>query len=247
MKTLEQIETGLENDEFFLEFMPTMALQTGKCVGAEALIRWKHYDELVSPMEFIPVVENTPIIGLLTYWVIEEVGRKLSDWLKQNDGVHIGINVSPDIIGRGGGLYAVKKAGLIDVLDKLMLEVTERGIHDEQTLKGLFGAKGRTKIALDDFGTGDANLLQLSQMPADVLKMDKYFVDQITTVDNIPKIVKALTAFALAMDFELIAEGVESEVQVEVLRDLGVQMGQGWYFSKPLLADKFIQFHLDNS
>lgn len=147
------------------------------------------------------------------------------------------------MIGRGGLEYAASKAGLLDVTNKLLFEVTERGLPDEQTLKGLFGAKGRTKIALDDFGTGDANLLQYSQMPADVLKIDKYFVDQIVDESDVPKIVKGLAAFALAMDFELIAEGIESGVQVQVLRDLGVQMGQGWHYSKPLRSAVFMDFY----
>jgi len=243
MKTLDQIRAGLDKDEFFLEFMPTMSLAEERCVGAEALIRWRHHDEFVSPLEFIPLAENTPLSGLLTFRVIELIGRDLGEWLRASDGVHIGINVSPDLIGRGALEYAVQNAGIFDLTDKLLLEVTERGYPDKQALAALLSAKGRTKIALDDFGTGDANLLQLSQMHADVLKLDKFFVDQIVDTDNIPNIVKGLTAFALAMEYELIAEGVESAVQVEVLRELGVQMSQGWYFSKSLPVNEFLEFY----
>lgn len=241
MKSLEQIESGLQNSEFYLEYIPTMSLIDDRCVGAEALIRWKHLDEVVSPLEFIPIVENTPLAGLITYWVIEEVGRDLGDWLRGNQDVHIGINVPPDIIGRGGLQYAASKAGLMDVADKLILEITERGFPDQQALDSL-RFRGETKVAIDDFGTGDANLYQLSQMDADIIKIDKAFVDQITDDSEIPRIIKGLVAFALAMDMELIAEGIETDVQGKVLKGLGVHMAQGWYFSKPLTSDRFMEF-----
>jgi len=247
MKAIDQIRAALENDEFFLVYLPTMVLQTGQCVGAEALIRWRHNDEIISPLEFIPAIENTPLSGLITYWVIEQIGRDLGGWLRENNDVHVGVNVPPDIIGRGGLEYAVSKAGLMDVVGKLILEVTERGLPDQQGLNTLREMKGDTRIALDDFGTGDANLVELSQIPADILKIDKFFVDQIVSKTEIPRIIKGLTAFALAMDFELIAEGIETVEQVTVLRTLKVEMGQGWYFSKPLLQKEFIEFYKKNS
>lgn len=243
MKTVDQIKSALDNNEFYLEYMPTILLDNGHCVGAEALIRWQHGDERVPPDEFISVIENTPVSGLLTYWIIEEIGRELGDWLKQTDDVHIGINIPPDVIGRGGIEYAASKAGLIEVADKLLIEVTERGFPDEQALAGLSGAKGRTKVAIDDFGTGDANLMQLSQMHADVIKIDKFFVDQITTANKLPRIMKGLVAYGLAMDFEIIAEGVESDEQAESLKSLGVHMAQGWHYSKPLRASDFLSFY----
>jgi sensor c-di-GMP phosphodiesterase-like protein len=242
MKTIEQIKTALNNSEFYLEYMPTVSLDDNRCVGAEALIRWRHLGEEVSPLEFIPIIENTAVSGLLTYWIVEEIGRELGDWLRNHEGVHIGINIPPEIIGRGGLEYAATKAGLIDVADKLILEITERGFPDEQAIESL-AFRGEIKIAIDDFGTGDANLIHYSQMDADVIKLDKYFIDQIVSEQPIPKIVKGLTAFALAMDLELIAEGVESEFQVNTLKELGVHMAQGWYFSKSLVAESFIKYH----
>ena len=244
MKTIEQIKTALNNSEFYLEYMPTVSLDDNRCVGAEALIRWRHLGEEISPLEFIPVIENTAVSGLVTFWVIEEVGRELGDWLRDHDDVHIGINIPPEILGRGGLEYAASKAGLIDVADRLILEITERGFPDKQAIESL-AFRGKTKIAIDDFGTGDSNIVHYSQMDADLIKLDKYFIDQVIEGKPIPKIVKGLTAFALAMDLELIAEGVESKFQVKVLKDLGVHMVQGWYFSKPLTADSFIKFHED--
>lgn len=241
MKTLEQIKIAFENSEFYLEYMPTMSLLDHRCVGAEALIRWRATNELILPDEFIPVVENTPMAGSITYWIIEQIAQDLGDWLHSTSDVHIGINVPPEILGRGGLQYAVQNAGMMEVVDKLILEITERGYPDQLALDSL-KLRGDTKVAIDDFGTGDANIMQLSQMEADIIKLDKFFVDQITDQQAIPKIVKGLVAFAKGMDFEIIAEGVETQIQVDVLRSLGVEMGQGWYFSKPLTVDAFIEY-----
>lgn len=242
MKTLEQIKAGLNNDEFFMVYMPTISLEDNQCVGAEALIRWQCGDELIPPDDFISIVEDTAVSGLMTYSIIEQVASDLGDWLRANKGVHIGINIPPDVLGRGGLEYAATKAGLIDIADRLILEITERGFPDKQALESL-EFRGKTKVAIDDFGTGDANIMQMSQMAADIIKLDKFFIDQITDEETIPKIVKGLVAFAQAMDFEIIAEGVESEAQVKVLKSLGVQMVQGWFYSKPLAASDFKSFH----
>lgn len=223
--------------------MPTIDLKTKRCVGAEALIRWVKNGEYISPDEFIPIIENTPLSGLLTYWIIEEIASDLGNWLRSHEGVHVGINVPPELLGRGGLEYAAMKSGLIDVIDKLILEITERGFPDNLGLESLSSNNGRVKIAIDDFGTGDANLSEMSKMKADIIKLDKFFVDQIEPNKETPKIIKGLIAFAHAMDHETIAEGVESEIQAEILSELGVHMAQGWYFSKSLKADLFIQFH----
>ncbi len=243
MKTLDQIRDAYENSEFYLEYLPTLSLSNGTCIGAEALIRWRHSDEVISPDEFIPLIEHTPLSGLLTFWVIEEIARELGDWLRENEGVHIGINVPPELVGRGGIEYAAIKSGIIEVIDKLIFEVTERGFMDEQGLQSLKRGKGKVKVAIDDFGTGDANLMQMSQMEASIIKLDKYFVDHITDAEPMPRIVKGLIAFADAMDFEVIAEGVETELQAKVLHSLQVDMAQGWFFSRPLSAEAFLEFY----
>lgn len=242
MKTVDQIKSGLVNAEFYLEYLPTMDLANNHCVGAEALIRWLHHDEIIPPLDFIPAIEKTPLAGLITYWVIEEVARELGAWLGSNDHVHIGINVPPEIIGRGGLAYAAQKAGLMAMADKLIVEVTERGLPDKLALDALNSEGMPAKIAVDDFGTGDANLLQLSQFKVDIIKIDKVFVDQIEDENHVPKLIAGLTSFAKAAGMELIAEGIESPAQAKVLRDLGVQMGQGWFFSKSLRADAFLDY-----
>lgn len=242
MKTLDQIRAAFDKEQFYLVYMPTIDIQTNKCVGAEALIRWNSNGENVPPDEFIPQIENTPLSGLITYWVIERVARDLKEWLQGNEGVHVGINVPPELIGRGGLEYAAIKAGLLDSVDKIILEVTERGFPDQLALDTLGDTKGRIKVAIDDFGTGDANMMQLSRMRADIIKLDKFFIDHITDKNPQPEIVHGLVAFAKAMGFDVIAEGVETRVQFDCLKALDVNMAQGWYFSKPLQPNEFLNF-----
>lgn len=246
MKTIDQIRSGFENSEFFLEYMPIMSLLSNKCVGAEALLRWRHFDELVQPLEIIPAIKNTPLIGLITYWMIEQVGKEMGDLLHSDEKIHIGINAPPELIGRGGIAYAIDKAGLLDVAHKITLEITERGLLDQTALDAI-NAKGlNCKIAVDDFGTGHANLLQLSKIEADIIKIDKAFIEQMTTDRWVSRMISGLSAFARVLGTELIAEGVESKTQVELLRSLGVSMGQGMYFSKPINAEAFLHFYEKN-
>jgi len=232
----------MENSEFYLEYMPTIDMKTHRCVGAEALIRWKRGEEKIAPEQFIPDIEDSALSGLLTYWIIDQVAHEMGTWLRNNDQVHIGINIPPDVLGRGGLEYAALKSGLYEVVDKIILEVTERGYPDNLGIEALRSNKGRVKVAIDDFGTGDANLLHLSKIDADIIKLDKYFVEQIKPGKAVPKIVLGLIAFAKEMGLEIIAEGVETEMQASVMRDKGVEMAQGWYFSKPLTADLFMTF-----
>lgn len=243
MKTREQIEKALENNEFHVEYMPTVDLASGHCTGAEALIRWISHGENIAPDEFIPLIENSMLSGIVTYRIIDRVAQDLLDWMKQHDGIHISVNVPPEIIGRGGLQYAVEKSGLIHCLDKLIMEITERGFPDQLALDTLGEIKGRVKVAIDDFGTGDANMMRLSQLTADIIKLDKYFVSQITTTNPEPKIVTGLVAFAKAMGFDIIAEGVENQLQVDTLTSLKVDMAQGFFFSHPLMPEEFVQFH----
>ena len=160
-----------------------------------------------------------------------------------SEDVHIGINIPPELLGKGGLEYAANKSGLVKVVDKLIFEITERGFPDESGLEALSSNKGRVKVAIDDFGAGDANLMQLSQLEADFIKLDKYFIDQIMIEEEIPKIIKGLVGFAKGMGLGIIAEGVETQIQANVLKKLGVDMAQGWLFSKPLNVDSLIEFH----
>jgi len=243
MIELGEIQEGLAKEEFFLEYLPICSLKSNRCVGAEALIRWRRGSTVLLPGEFIPRVENTPFSGLLTYWVIETVGRELGSWLRTHAGVRLHINVPPEILGRGGIAYAVAKAGLMDVAHKIVLEVTERGVPDKLGIEALTAA-GRygIQVALDDVGVEAENLAVLSRAHIDIIKIDKSLADKLCDEDGLPQWLQVLSAILRVMPLQVIIEGVESEGQVEKLKEAGIELVQGLYFSPPLSAEAFAAF-----
>src|SRR3954447_14541015 len=151
MIDLDAIRDGLAQGEFFLQYLPTVSLADGRCLGAEALARWRQPSGLVQPGAFIPVIEGTPLSGLFTYWVLETVAAEMGEWLRAHAEAHIGVNVPPEILGRGGLEYAATKAGLADLKRQIILEVTERGLPDQQGVAALEAAsRDGVRIALDD-------------------------------------------------------------------------------------------------
>jgi sensor c-di-GMP phosphodiesterase-like protein len=243
MYTFTEIQAALHRGEFFLEYMPTMSLLDDRCVGAEALIRWQHGDTVVYPSAFIPAIECTPLSGLITYWVIETVSKELHAWLREQDAVRISINVPPEIIGRGGIAYSARQSKLADVTDKLMLEVTERGLLDALGILGINqAANGNVLVALDDLVVNDASLLVLSRVSSSVVKLDKSFADEMLQADWADQKIAGIAALIKSGNLRVIAEGIETARQVEILLDAGVQMAQGWYFSRSLRAGDFMDY-----
>lgn len=243
MFSLDQILAGYKAGEFFLEYLPTVSLVDRRCVGAEALIRWRRPERVVPPLEFIRQVEHTPFSGILTYWVMETIGTELGDWLRRTDGVYISLNVPPEILGRGGLHYVVEKSNLRDLVGKLMLEITERGVPDALGIAALSNAyRAGALIALDDVNLSDANLVVLSRIRTDVVKFDKSFADRMLLPDWNDKEIDTLTALMQSAHYRIIIEGVETARQVEILSKAGVEWAQGFYFSEPLPAPDFIEF-----
>lgn len=244
MITGDTIRAGLTQGEFFLEYLPTVSLDEGRCVGAEALVRWRRLSGVVPPGEFIPLIEETPTAGLLTYWVIETVGKEVGEWLWAHEEAHIGINVPPVILGRGGLEYAGTKAGLAGLRRQIILEVTERGLPDRLGVAAIEAAsKAGTRIALDDVTLTGANLAVLSRCTLDIIKIDRALVSQITPECLCPEWLGGLSALLESTRVEVIAEGVETEAQAAALRKSRVSMAQGFYFSRPLSAEDFQAYY----
>jgi sensor c-di-GMP phosphodiesterase-like protein len=244
MITVDEIHAGLTQGEFFLEYMPTISLADGRCVGAEALTRWRRPSGVVPPLEFIPLIEGTPILGLLTYWVMETVAQELGGWLREHEDVHIGINVPPEILGRGGLEYAATKTGLSEVRNQIILEVTERGIPDQLAVATLEAAsRSGVQIALDDVTLSGTHLAVLSRCTLNLIKIDRPLIDQITPESPNPAWLSGLSALLQATRIAVIAEGVETEAQAEALRGAGILMAQGFYFSRPMSAEKLKAYY----
>lgn len=243
MIDLDAISEGLTRGEFFLEYLPTMSLDDGRCVGAEALIRWRRPSGVVPPLEFIPLVDNTHLSGLITYWVLETAAAELGGWLREHDDVHLSINVPPEILGRGGLEYAAIKAGLKDVGRQIVLEVTERGVPDKLGADALAAAADQgIRVALDDVNVSGANLVILSRCHVSIIKLDRPLVGQLGLGGDWPGWLKGLSALLRTTDLEVIAEGVESAEQRDILRAAGIRQAQGYFFSPPLRAEPFLAF-----
>lgn len=240
----ESIRKALYNNEFFLEYLPIMSLEDNRCVGCEALIRWRLPDRVVPPKEFIPLAENTPLSGLITYWVIEKIGEELGEWVRQHENIYISVNVPPEVVGRGGVEYAAAKANLLDLAHKFVIEVTERGLPDSLAIETI---NSRTRagvyFALDDVGITDANLVILARMQIDMVKIDKSFLDLMLRDDWSPDKIFGLSRLVEQARFLVVAEGVETKGQVEIIRNAGIKLAQGWFFSRPLAAKDFLAFY----
>ena len=240
MISLESIHSGLEKGEFFIEYQPIIELEGERCVGAEALVRWQHPTGVIMPDDFIPLIENTPLSGLLTYWVIDQVASELGDWLWNRD-VKIHINVPPEILGRGGLEYAAQKSGLRAVKDKIVLEITERGLPDQLGLDALDqAAREGVRIALDDVGIDPAGALVLARSNVRIIKIDRNILDG-RDGHGTPW-VEALVTLLKTTDIEVIAERVETAEQLALLRSVGVHRVQGHYFSPSMRAALFLQY-----
>jgi sensor c-di-GMP phosphodiesterase-like protein len=245
---LSEIRAALDKDEFFLEYLPTMSLVDGRCIGAEALIRWRRNDAVIPPNDFIPATDNTFVSGLITYWVLERVSTEMGEWLAANPDMHMGINAPPEILGRGALMYVASRAGLRKVASQLILEITERGVPDAIGITSINERAGiDAKLALDDVTLiGGGNLAILARSNFDVIKLDKSLVDQLDTTDSGPAWLRTVTAMLDASQLMVIAEGVETERQVQMLRAAHIQAAQGFYFSRPISAHALMAFSRDH-
>ena len=248
MIDLDMIRAGLDNDEFFLEYLPIVSIEPECCIGAEALLRWQRPAGVVFPDDFVPLIENTPLSGLITYWVMDRVAIEMGDWLRHQLGVEMHINVPPEILGRGGLEYATQKSGLSDVKHKIVLEITERGLPDQIGLHALdLAARQGVRIALDDVRIDPASVMVLSRCNTQIIKIDKSVLLDRGEDGAMPRWAEALAVLLKTTDLEVIAEGVETAEQLAMLRAAGVRRVQGHYFSPPLRAGAFLQYYGQHS
>jgi diguanylate cyclase (GGDEF)-like protein len=241
-----ELRRGLDRDELEVHFQPFFSLDGRRIVGAEALVRWRHpANGLISPMQFIPVAEETGLILPLGRYVMNEACRQVCS-VRERLGVDlpISVNLSPRQFAESGLLTQV--AAALDAAslpsELLIFEITENMV-----MQDLSGAREVMKklnrlgvrLAIDDFGTGQSSLAYLRQFPVHEVKVDRTFVQGVADSPVDSAIVRAVIDLADAMGISAVAEGVETEDQVTGLMMLGCQVGQGFYFSKPLCAREF--------
>jgi EAL domain-containing protein (putative c-di-GMP-specific phosphodiesterase class I) len=243
------LRAAWEQGEFAVHFQPKIELATGRVTGAEALLRWKHpTDGEIAPSVFIPIVEETGLIVPLGYWVIEQACRHLTEWRMAGLSVaHVAVNLSLRQLSDAAFIDEVAKRVRAAGLPKgaLELEVTETTVaeHAEQ-LPGLL-QKLRdlgVRIAIDDFGTGYSSLAMLRVLPIDVLKVDRAFVNAMEPGGTGEAIASAIIAMGRILGKELVAEGVETAAQAQALKERGCPIAQGFYFSKALAPEEFLEY-----
>ena len=241
------LRRALERKELRLHYQPVVSLTTGFISGAEALIRWNHPERgLVPPSAFIPLAEETGLILPIGAWVLREACRQMKDWQDRLSvpTLEIGVNLSSKQFQLPGLVAEVatvlRETGLSPRC--LRLEVTESLLMDQHpsvadTMTGL-RAMG-VRIDLDDFGTGYSSLSYLHQFPIDTLKIDRSFVARMGVTEEGVEIVNTILSLAQSLDMEVVAEGVETAEQLQLLRGLHCTYAQGYHLSRPIDSAHF--------
>lgn len=240
------LRMALERNEFQLFYQPQIAVETGKMVGSEALIRWNHPERgLLSPYHFIEIAEETGLIAPIGKWVLEEACRQHKIWTESGlEPLRISVNISAMQFYQAEFSEIVRSTVINSAMQPslLELELTESlCMHNvDSVLNTLYELhEFGLKLAIDDFGTGYSNLSYLRRFPIDRLKIDQSFIRHIEQDPVNIDIVKAIVALGMSLSMELVAEGVETAKELALVESIGCKFVQGYLFSKPLPANEF--------
>ena len=236
------LRKAIEEEQFALYYQPKVNLQTGKLAGVEALVRWNSPERgLLMPMEFIPYAEESGLVFELGKWVMEEAARQVARWKKRGFDIPIALNLSARQLRSATLVEDFTRAALAAGIEPEMLglELTESCLAENEThaheIIRDFRELG-AKIYLDDFGTGYSSLSQLSRMPMDAIKLDRTFINSVHRDVKARALVRSMVAVAQELKLEIVAEGVETSQQADFLRELNVEIAQGYLFAKPMPA-----------
>lgn len=248
-KMEKRLRQALSRRELFICYQPQIDIENHDIVGMEALLRWQNSElGLVFPNDFIPLAEKTGLIVPIGEWVLRSACQQLKRWQAEGKSLRVAVNLS---VRQFQGIYTQGEEQLVcfieSVLEEMSLvpewleiEITESMIMKNHTsmLSMLKKLKNLgIRISCDDFGTGYSSLNYLKRLPIDVIKIDKSFIHDIAVNAMDVAIIRTIIDLAQQLHIEVIAEGVESQEQVHILRDLGCHVVQGYYFSKPLISD----------
>jgi diguanylate cyclase (GGDEF)-like protein/PAS domain S-box-containing protein len=247
---LLHIETDLrravERDEMRLHYQPIVSLVDESVIGFEALVRWQHSERgLVSPMDFIPVAEETGLIVPIGRWVLREACRQMSEWKRRDASampLFMSVNLSgkqftqPDLLGQVTRI--LEETGLdprslkLEITESVVMENIDAAIETLESLRSL-----GVEVSIDDFGTGYSSLSYLHRLPIDTLKVDRSFVSRMASNNENTEIVRTIVMLAQSLDMKVVAEGVETSEQLSQLQILRCEGAQGYLFSRPLDAE----------
>jgi len=249
------LHQAIKNDELVVFFQPKVNLHTQQVIGAEALIRWQHPKfGLLPPVDFLEVAEKSDLIIDIDKWVFQKVALLITQWQQAGidlEGVVFSVNFSARMFYMLDLAEQLKT--ILDQTDcaphQLLLEITERDMMRDfgtcvQTIETL-RAQGY-KIAIDDFGTGYSSLSVLKNLSVDCIKLDRSFIEDVNSSKLDFEIVSAVLKLAQILDSSVIAEGVETQSHVDTLLEIGCHRAQGYFFSRPLPVDNWIEYLIDN-
>jgi diguanylate cyclase (GGDEF)-like protein len=250
------LRQALEREEFEVYYQPQVDLRTGRTVGFEALVRWHHPERgMVSPSEFIPVAEETGLIVPLGWWVLKEACRQAREWQEQyatDPPLLMNVNLSAKQLKRPDVVQTVerllKETGMEPRF--LSMDITETALIATPENESTIALKRFRELgvwnSIDDFGTGYSSLAYLKRLPADILKVDKSFVDGLGETVEDMALVQLIVDTAHTLGMHVVAEGVESAEQAKQLKEMGCDIAQGYHFSEPLppeAASAFLTKH----
>ena len=248
-----EIEKGLELSQFELHYQPKFDLKLGRFGGAEALVRWRHPElGLLSPAKFILFAEQSDLIIKLDHYVLEKVCEQLDDWRGKGQRLlPISINISKKTLFTGNIVNHIIRVTEKYNINPMLLEieiVESPSLQDILLLLSIvkkFKALN-IKIAIDDFGTGYSSLSYIKKIPFDVIKIDKAFLDDVDIDQKSRLVIKNIVDLAHILDAYVVIEGVQDEKQVEMLKAMGADAIQGFFYSRPLPAAQYQEFLEDN-
>lgn len=241
---------SVKRNELYVVYQPKIDIQKNKLSGAEALVRWKRNGEkMIGPNIFIPIAEEIGFIDNISKFVFSDAITRMEIWKSKGMNIKCSINTSvkelihDDYTLWAQDLISSKNADRSDV----ELEITERAIayNDKKIIDKMYYLKGLGyQISIDDFGTGYNSLMSVGEIPFDKLKIDKYFIDGIDNIE-IAELIRLIIEYVHALGKTVIAEGVETEEQLTILKKLNCDEVQGYYYSKPLLPEEFEAFYME--
>ncbi len=241
------LQRALERGEFELHYQPIVTLHDRGIVGVEALIRWHHPERgMVSPADFIPIAEDTGAIISIGRWVMHEAFRQAVEWQTSypaDTPLHVSVNVSMKQLAHNDLIADVREALEVTGIDPatVVLELTESALmHDAAQAAFTLGQLKElgVRLAIDDFGTGYSSLAYLQRFPLDVLKIDRSFVEGVVRGTQSPALVRAIVDMSRSLDLETVAEGIEHLEELQRVRDMRCNLGQGYLFARPARASE---------
>ena len=247
-----ELRMAVERGQLSLHYQPKIDSTTGQIRGVEALLRWRHPERgNVSPVVFIPIAERFGLINSIGNWVIDEACRQMHQWADGGLRVRVAINLSVHQLRQDDLVDRIENALKRHHLDpaQLLCEVTESvAMGDPETLQRVFDGLARIGvfISIDDFGTGYSSLINLRQLPAAQLKIDRSFINDIETSKDALAIVGAVVNLAHSLGLKVVAEGVETAGQRDILIGMNCDEMQGFYFARPMAADSLLEWFLGN-